>query len=63
MMRSNRPSAATAACKSHVSRAPCEHHFRCPYGVREACDLRAVVVADSRFDRIIVQRSIRRIIV
>eukprot|EP00974_Lingulodinium_polyedra_P051958 4997451-Lingulodinium_polyedra.AAC.1 len=45
MMRSNRPSAATADRKSHVSRTPCKHHVWCWRGVCEACDLRAVVAA------------------
>eukprot|EP00974_Lingulodinium_polyedra_P115075 11143838-Lingulodinium_polyedra.AAC.1 len=32
MMRLNRPSAATAARKSHASRNPCERHFWCSRG-------------------------------
>eukprot|EP00974_Lingulodinium_polyedra_P089271 8656454-Lingulodinium_polyedra.AAC.1 len=55
MMRSNRPSAAAAVCRQHTSRTPCEHQNWCSHGVREACDLRAVVAADGRFDRIIVK--------
>eukprot|EP00974_Lingulodinium_polyedra_P050371 4843443-Lingulodinium_polyedra.AAC.1 len=39
-MRSNRQFAAAAACKSHVSRAPCKHQFLvsswCARGVRSA---------------------------
>eukprot|EP00974_Lingulodinium_polyedra_P108149 10468933-Lingulodinium_polyedra.AAC.1 len=33
MMRSNRPSAAAAARKSHAARAPCETMCRCSHGV------------------------------
>eukprot|EP00974_Lingulodinium_polyedra_P103936 10060879-Lingulodinium_polyedra.AAC.1 len=54
MMRSSRPSAATAARKSHVPRAPCGHQFWCARGECEACDARAVAAANGRFDRIIV---------
>eukprot|EP00974_Lingulodinium_polyedra_P127441 11202188-Lingulodinium_polyedra.AAC.1 len=53
-MRSNRVSVATAACQSHASRVPCKHPTWCLHGVCEACDLRVVVPADGRFDRIIV---------
>eukprot|EP00974_Lingulodinium_polyedra_P120727 11176216-Lingulodinium_polyedra.AAC.1 len=42
MMRSNRPCAAAPVCKSS-------------HGVR-ACDFRAVVAPDGRFDRIFVHR-------
>eukprot|EP00974_Lingulodinium_polyedra_P089837 8709050-Lingulodinium_polyedra.AAC.1 len=44
MTRSNRPCAAIAACKQHVSRLPCEHSW-CSHGARKVCDLRAVVAA------------------
>eukprot|EP00974_Lingulodinium_polyedra_P067163 6500500-Lingulodinium_polyedra.AAC.1 len=54
-MRSNRPCAAPAARKSHASRAPCERQKRSSREVCEACDLRAVVAADGRFDRIIAR--------
>eukprot|EP00974_Lingulodinium_polyedra_P065320 6315882-Lingulodinium_polyedra.AAC.1 len=50
MMRSNRPSAATAARKSRA-RTPCEQLF-----ARSARDVRPATAADGRFDRTIVQR-------
>eukprot|EP00974_Lingulodinium_polyedra_P074490 7219822-Lingulodinium_polyedra.AAC.1 len=53
MMRSNRPRAATTAREPHASRTPCEHQKRCSHGVRGACDARAAVAADGRFERII----------
>eukprot|EP00974_Lingulodinium_polyedra_P012399 1196821-Lingulodinium_polyedra.AAC.1 len=56
MMRSNRPSAAARARKSHTSRTPCEHQCWCSRGTREACGSRTAAAADGRFDRIIVQR-------
>eukprot|EP00974_Lingulodinium_polyedra_P031519 3032596-Lingulodinium_polyedra.AAC.1 len=52
--RSNRPSATTAARKSHAARTPREHQKWCSHGAREACGLRAAAAADNRFDRIFV---------
>eukprot|EP00974_Lingulodinium_polyedra_P008312 792740-Lingulodinium_polyedra.AAC.1 len=40
MMRSDRPSAATTARKSHASRTPCKHRNWRSHGAREAYDLR-----------------------
>eukprot|EP00974_Lingulodinium_polyedra_P024145 2339444-Lingulodinium_polyedra.AAC.1 len=54
MMRSNRPRAATAPRKSHGTCTPCEHHVWRWRVVCQACELRAVVAARGRFDRIIV---------
>eukprot|EP00974_Lingulodinium_polyedra_P095453 9249946-Lingulodinium_polyedra.AAC.1 len=53
MTRSNRPCAAAAARESHASRTPRERQKRSSHEKREACDLRAAVVADGRFDRVI----------
>eukprot|EP00974_Lingulodinium_polyedra_P088316 8562704-Lingulodinium_polyedra.AAC.1 len=45
-MRSNRPFAAAAACKSHASHAHHAHANKwCLHGVCDACDLQAVAVA------------------
>eukprot|EP00974_Lingulodinium_polyedra_P022987 2217487-Lingulodinium_polyedra.AAC.1 len=57
MMRSSRPSATTAAHKSHASRPPCERHVWCSHGARDACDSRAGVPANGGLDRIIVQQQ------
>eukprot|EP00974_Lingulodinium_polyedra_P071007 6872754-Lingulodinium_polyedra.AAC.1 len=54
-MRLNRLSAAAAARKPRVPRAM-QTPFWCSRGVRAACGSRAVAAADSRFDRICVQR-------
>eukprot|EP00974_Lingulodinium_polyedra_P009123 872474-Lingulodinium_polyedra.AAC.1 len=53
MIRSNRPRAATTACKSHASHTPRAHQKWCSHGIHEACDARTAVAADGRFDRII----------
>eukprot|EP00974_Lingulodinium_polyedra_P099202 9611751-Lingulodinium_polyedra.AAC.1 len=56
MMRSNRPSAAATARKSHASRTPCEHQFRRAHGMCETCDFRTAAAADGCFDCIIASR-------
>eukprot|EP00974_Lingulodinium_polyedra_P013441 1300534-Lingulodinium_polyedra.AAC.1 len=58
MMWTSRPSAVAAVCNLHASRAraPGGHHFWRSHGERDACDLRAVAVADGRFGRIVTQR-------
>eukprot|EP00974_Lingulodinium_polyedra_P050880 4893763-Lingulodinium_polyedra.AAC.1 len=59
MMRSNRPCAATPACKSHARAFIANRRL---HGVRARaicepmCDLRAVAAPDGRFDRIILHR-------
>eukprot|EP00974_Lingulodinium_polyedra_P113883 11026113-Lingulodinium_polyedra.AAC.1 len=45
---------STARCRAgsqtaHRARAPCERRKWCLHGVRQACGLRAVAAADSRF--------------
>eukprot|EP00974_Lingulodinium_polyedra_P109153 10561320-Lingulodinium_polyedra.AAC.1 len=47
-------SATTPARESHASHTPYEHRHWCSHGVREACDVRAVVVANGLFYRISV---------
>eukprot|EP00974_Lingulodinium_polyedra_P052753 5073439-Lingulodinium_polyedra.AAC.1 len=53
-MRSNRPSAAATARKSHASHTPCKHQHWRSHATHEACDVRTAVATDGRFGRITV---------